>query len=107
MFPFLQVRQLDFTIAGDKLSCYYPHVRCRSDVADGGSLGVAILDPQAYRDVVGLVLYENGKFFNILRDSERYMFLIRLNWNGYQSQLLLITCNIKVFTFKHDGNSSA
>lgn len=78
ILPLLQVRQHDFTIVGDILSTEDHHLTCGSDVADGSSLGVAFLDPQAYWDVVGFILYKSRgeRYFvsHILRDYELYLF---------------------------------
>lgn len=58
--PLSQVRQHDFTIAGDILSAEDHHLLCGSDIADGSSLGVGFLNPQANRNVICYILY-NGK----------------------------------------------
>lgn len=70
--PLIKIRQHHFPITGDVFPSDQLYLTHGHNIADGGSLGVALLYPQAHRDVVGL-FYNKSKallFLYILRHYE-------------------------------------
>lgn len=85
VLPLLQVRQHHIAIAGDILSSEDHHLTCGFDIADGCSLGVTFLKPQAYGNVIGLVLCKKkktmGKGVFYFTYSQQYLFVFDFKWS--------------------------